>query len=138
MAGDVGRGEGDVHRAEAKHPSPRNRPVRQQPVVGQTVEDQRPEVHEHVEQQMRIWKLKTLVAGPVDRQEEDHEQEEPPSPDRDPHRVVHHVRVGADERLQSSSYGIQVLHLYIRCPGGLRGPRTRSAYRRRAGAIGGP
>ena len=89
---DGGRDQGDIHGAEEEQPAPRDRPVRQEPVVDKAVE----RYQRHDQEQVR------LVGGdtraPVDRpiRPRRYEQEEPAHPDGDLRGVGHNVRVGPD------------------------------------------
>ena len=93
---EMGSREREVAGAQRQHPPPGHGPVGEQPVVDQTVE------RGHRNQQRRVLGVMRVVEPVrVGQVADADQQQEPATPDRDPHRVARHVGFDPDEPLQS-------------------------------------
>ena len=103
--GDVGCNQRNVHGAEANHPAPRHRPVRQEPIVEYTIERCQHYIQEGVFDVLGI--PETRAVGQHDGGEE---PDDPSPPDRDLRGVERHIGVGQGEPLRHLPYGVYVRH----------------------------
>ena len=102
---DVGCNQRNVHGAEANHPAPGHRPVRQEPVVEYTIERCQHHIQEGVSNVLGIPETRT-----VGQQNGGEEPDDPSPPDRDLRGVERHVGVGQGEPLPHPPYGVYVRH----------------------------
>ena len=109
--GDAGRGQAYVHGAEEEHPAPRDRPVCQEPEVDRAVERHQRDHQEHGPHVVGV-----PEARPVGYLEGANQHDEPATPDRNPCRIWHDIRVGAYGRREPIRYGSHVSPQQVQTP----------------------